>query len=152
AFYRALRCLLPHLLEAAGSDIVLKSPSLFVGQMSQLQRRQYSVDNERGAEPRAEAEKQHPASMIASQGLHGCIVDDPYRLSKMACEVVVHPPRSQVGGLQNRFAVHYRARITDGNEIVIPFLCRFENCLHHLSGGHRRTRGDFPSFSLAGGK
>lgn len=65
----------PESLEAPKTDVILKTAALFIRQVSQLHRLGYSVYDERGPESGAQAQKEHSATFITSDGLHCGVID-----------------------------------------------------------------------------
>ncbi len=63
------------------ADVILERRPA-VRQVREFHRHQRAVDDERGAEPGAEAQEQHLAALIAAERLHRRIVDHPHRTSR----------------------------------------------------------------------
>src|SRR5438876_5490641 len=63
-------------IKSALADVVLKR-ALSIGKMCQLHWLDNAIDDHGGAQAGAQAQKEHFPSLVAPQGLHGGIIDDP---------------------------------------------------------------------------
>src|SRR5690242_2731692 len=83
-------------LAAALAQIVLEGLAVLVGHVAELGRLDYAIDDERGTESGPQPEKEHAAAPIATDGLHGRIVDEVYRPAERRGKVISHPARAEV--------------------------------------------------------
>src|SRR5579862_4788962 len=107
-------------LQSALAGVILVSPSLLVWQMRKLSRLHHTVDDERRAKAGAQSKKEHPASLIASDGLHGRIVDDADGAAECAAVLKPHPAAAEVVRLRDRPAVQHDAGKSQRNRLVPP--------------------------------
>ena len=105
--------------------------------MAEFHRLDDAVYDHGGAEASAQAEEKHLASLIATERLHGGIVDDFDGTSERSFEVESHPARPEIVGFQNRLAAEDRARIADRDRLAFPVFRRVANPGDHLLRRHR---------------
>src|SRR4051794_23385023 len=72
---------------------------IFVGQIAELERKYGARPDERRAETRPEAEKEHAAAMITAERLHRGVVDHARRFAQRAREVEAKPTFSKMARL-----------------------------------------------------
>src|SRR5262249_61883941 len=106
-------------LEAAAPDVVLVGAFL-VRQVSELHWLHDALDDHGAAETGAEAEKQHFAAPVASQGLHGGVVHDLYGTTKSPGEIEFNPTASQIVGFRSRAVSQHWAGIADRHHVIRP--------------------------------
>src|SRR4029453_9387009 len=75
-------------------DVLFIGPTLLVGQVCEFHRREDAVDDERGAQPCAEAQKEHVAPLVTAQRLHRGVVDHADGTPKRLLEVEPDPAAS----------------------------------------------------------
>ncbi len=144
--------LLAQALQTRFADVVLIGAAMLVRKMGELEGLQDSVHNQRGTETRAQAEEQHAAAVVAAEGLHGRVIEDPDRMMEGFAEVEADPASAEIVGLGYGLAVEYRAGITDGNDIVLPLGDGAEDVGDHLAGCHSRAGVNFDGGTMAGGE
>ena len=104
--------------------------------MAQLHRLDDAVDDHGGAEAGSQSQKEHLSALIATQGLHGRVVDDLDRAAERGVEVESNPAGPQVMRFRNRLTSKNRARVADRYGLKIPALGRLPNAGDHLRGRH----------------
>ena len=109
--------------------------------MPQLHRLKYSVDDHCGPEPRAEAQKEHAAPLVASERLHGSIIDNLDWTPECLAEIKSDPAAAQVVWLVEGASVDYRPGIADRDEAIVPVFGDALHIPHHFTGGHVGPEG-----------
>src|SRR4051794_3327520 len=99
-------------LEAARADVLLVG-LLPERQVPELHRFHDAFHDHRRAEPGAEAEEEHPPSLVAAEGLHGGVVDDLRRFAEPLLEVEAGPAGRQVDGIANDAPARHHSRHSD---------------------------------------
>ena len=126
-------------LQTSKADVVLVG-SLAIGKVAELHGLQESVDNHSGAKARTQAKEQHASTLVASQRLHGGVVNHLDRASERFLEVEPHPAGSQVVWIVKNTALQHRSRISDRDGVELPFGSELLDLGHHLFGCHLRAR------------
>jgi hypothetical protein len=117
--------------------------------MRKLHGRHDVVDNHGGAKSRAEAEKQHAASLVAAERLHRRIIHDARGPAKGLAKIESHPARTEIVRLGDHFAVHHHAGIADRNGVVFPIPGELMDLLHHFARCEVRTGIELAHFAAA---
>src|SRR5262249_36845490 len=102
------------------AEIILDDAAIAIGQVTQLERKDMIVPNQGGPKSCSESEKEHPATVIAAEGLHGCVIDDAHRFAQRFPKVESHPAFSKVFRLAHDFAVTHRGRKPKRDGIEVP--------------------------------
>src|SRR3989442_2350724 len=126
-------------LEPPDADVVLEAVALLVRQVGEFHRLEDAVDDERGPEAGAEAEKQHPAAAVAPERLHRGVVEHLHRMAEGSPEVEAHPAAAEVPRLGDRMPVDDRSGIADGDVVVGPVGRQTLHDGDHAPGRHRRS-------------
>src|SRR5579863_1507036 len=135
--------------QAAQSQIVLVGFAFLVAQVRELHRLKHAVHDHRGAESGAEAEKQHPATLVAADGLHRRVVDQFHRHAERFVEIEADPSATEIVWLAQWAAVDDRAGVTERDAVVIPALGFLFDDFDSFLRGHRRAGRDLGGFLLA---
>src|SRR5215831_13234036 len=106
-------------LESAPTHIVLIR-ALLVGQVTKLHGLHDAVHNHRRSKPGSETEEEHLSALVAAQRLHGCVVDDLYRVAECGSEIERDPSAAQIAWFGDRPAMHDRAGIADRDHVILP--------------------------------
>ena len=123
---------------------------MLVRKMRQFHRLKYSVDDHGRPEPGAEAQKEHAAALVASQCLHGSIIDHLNRTAECLAEVESDPAAAKVVGLVDRASMNYRTWIADRHAVIFPILGDTLHISHHHAGGHLGTGWNLALLALSG--
>src|SRR5437867_347497 len=118
--------------------------------MSQFHRFDDSIHDQRGAETCSEPQKEHLATLVATQSLQGSVVhhlDGPFEGS---LEIETSPAFSQIPGIGNRTVVRNQTWITHGNGVVIPIGRELPNRGHHFFRCQRWAGDSLPLHAFAG--
>src|SRR5262249_26668028 len=99
--------------------------------------------------PRSEAQKEHRAAPVASQRLHGCIIDDLHRTLKGRFEVETDPALSKVSRLHDRPIGADQSGVTDGHRVVFPVFSELFHGRNHGLGSQVWTGFKRPSLVLS---
>src|SRR5262249_26600537 len=83
------------LLQTALADVIFVGPFL-VWKMAQFHRLYDTIADHRGTEAGSQSEEQHLATLVTSQGLHGCIVDHLDGVLKGGFKLEANPPFREV--------------------------------------------------------
>jgi len=129
--------------------IVLEN-TLPVREMAQFQRLYNAIENQSRSEPSPQAEKQHLAALVASQCLHGSIIDNFDRMPEGLLKAESDPAAAQVMRFRDRVAVENWSRIPERDNIVAPIDCHFFDAGDHLFRCHLRAGRKLAMISLAG--
>lgn len=111
-----------------------------------------AVHNKGGAEAGTQPEEQHLAALIASQSLHGRVIDDLGRTPECASKIKSHPARSQMMRFGNRSIVQDRPRIAHRNHIIFPSSDDPLDAGDHLLRSHPATRRKLSRLNLPSGQ
>src|SRR5262249_40688348 len=104
------------------------------------------------SEPRSKAQKEDLAALVASQRLHGGIVDDLHGTTECLCKIEPDPSASEVVWFGNRPAVENRPGIADRDPVIRPPSGELLDSRQHPPGGQGRPGWKGPPFGLSGGK
>src|SRR5215471_4898991 len=124
-------------LESAPTHVILIG-GLLVGQVTKLHGLHDAVHNHRRSKPGSETEEQHLSALVAAQRLHGCVVDDLYRVAECGSEIERDPSAAEIAWFGDRSAVDDWAGIADRYHVILPIAGESVDAGHHLPGGHRR--------------
>ena len=113
--------------------------------MSQLHREQISIDNHRRTQASTESQEKHATAFIATQGLHGRIVDDLYGAVESLLEVKANPSLAEVMRLREDPAIKNGPRVPDGDHFIFPIGGNLPHFVDHLLGGERRPGSKLPA-------
>ncbi len=126
--------------------------SLFVREMSEFHRLHDAIDDKGRTEPCAQAQKQHLAAFVTSQGLHGRVVNDLNRMPECSAEIKPHPAGSQIMRFGNRPIVQDRPGIAKRNHVIFPGSDDPLDAGDHLLRRHLWTRRKLSRRVLPRGK
>src|SRR5262249_47352599 len=99
--------------------------------LSELERNDKSFHNHCRTKACSEAQKEHRAAPVASQCLHGRIIDDPYRTLEGGLEIETYPALCKVAGLSDRPIEADRPGIPDGHHVILPVFSQFFHAGNH---------------------
>src|SRR5579862_4269 len=118
------------------ANVILEGMAVLVRHVTDFRRLDHAVDDERRPEPGAEPEKQHAATVIAANGLHGGIIEDAQGLAERVHEIVAHPSPAEVVRLPGDASVEDHARIA--HRYGVEFLATDElaQLAHHAGRRH----------------
>ena len=114
--------------------------------------RQLFADDHGRAKPRSKAQKQHLAAAVASQRLHGGIVDDLHGMAEFLCKIESNPSTSQVVWFGHRSAMEHRTGIAHRDHVIRPPLRELLHSRHHPLGRQRGSRRKRSPLGLSTGK
>src|ERR1019366_2342106 len=137
--------LLPKSLQTANTNVVLKCSPVLVRKMSQFHRLEYPVNDHGRPESGAEAQKQHPASLVASESLHSGVIDNLDGTVERLAEIESDPAAAKIVGLVHGVSVNDGTRIADRHAVILPALGEALDIPYHFGGGHLGT-GWNPAF------
>ncbi|CUX34801.1 hypothetical protein AGR8A_Lc10054 [Agrobacterium fabrum str. J-07] len=148
ALHNVLDALLPFsvafLFPIGLADIVLVGFALAIRKMGDLHRLGNVFDNHRGAQTRAEPQKQHASAVVRANRLHERIVDDANGTTESALIIIADPAFAQIDRFPKRFVVNDRAGISHGNDVIGHIFC-----YGGYGGDHFRSRHCLAAFNLA---
>jgi len=104
--------------------------------MRQIHRLKDSIDDHRGPDSGAEAQKEHAAAVIASQRLHGSIIDNLNWTTEGPWRSQIRPARTKVVGFVERASVVHGAWIADRDEAIFPILGDALHISYHFARSH----------------
>src|SRR5664280_712988 len=138
-------------IESPQTDIVLvRSP--LVRKVGQLHRLHISVHNHRGSQTGPQSKKQHPPLLVASQGLHGRVVDHLHRDPECLLKVKTNPSGGQIMRLRDRTPLRHHPRIANRYHIVLPLPGQLSGLGDHPFRRQLRTRDELPRLVLSRGQ
>src|SRR5262245_22891362 len=120
--------------------------------MCQLHRLDNPIDDHGGAQAGAQAQEEHFASLVASQGLHGGIIDDLDGTTKRGLKIESYPTSCQVVRLHNRPATAHDPWIAYRHHVILPVAVEFYDSCIHVFGSQGRPGRKFPRFLVSRGK
>src|SRR6266581_1872128 len=118
--YMAAPILFSEPLQTAKTNIVLVSLPMFIRKMRQFHRLQDSIDDHRGAQPGAEAQKEHPSPLVTSEGLHGSIIGNLDRTTECLAEIKPNPAGAHIVWLAKGTSMDHGTGISDRNAVILP--------------------------------
>ena len=86
--------------------------------------------------PGAEAQKEHPAPLIASERLHSSIIDHLDRTPEGLGEIKSDPAAAQIVGLVEGTPMDHGPRKADRDAAILPVLSDVLNIPYHFACGH----------------
>src|SRR5580698_2124950 len=104
--------LLPVLFERQEAHVALIR-SLLVREMAQFHGLHYAIHNQTRTETCTQAQKEHFATLVAPQSLHGCIIDDLYGTPECTLKVKTDPTARQVMRFRNGPVLEHRPGISN---------------------------------------
>src|SRR5262249_14628104 len=107
------------LFQAALSNVILIG-SFLVWKMAQLHRLYDTIADHRGTEAGSQSEEQHLATLVTSQGLHGCIVDHLDGVLKGGFKLEANPPFREVVRFGERPIAEHGTRVAHRHHVVLP--------------------------------
>src|SRR6516225_4341213 len=87
--------------------------------------------------------------LVASQSLHGGIVDYLYRTLECSFKVEAGPPSSKVIRIRNGPIPDDYPRIANRYRVILPILGKLLDACNHLFRGQLGSRWKFPRFFLS---
>jgi hypothetical protein len=69
-----------------------------------------AVPNQGGSKSCPESEKEHSATVVTAERLHGCVIDNAHWFAKRFREIESNPPFAQMFRLAKDFTVTHRGR------------------------------------------
>src|SRR5579863_5136789 len=129
-------------LEAPDANIVLVSFPILIGQMRQFHRFENPINNHGRPEAGTETQKEHPAAFVASEGLHGGVIDHLDRTPECLGEIKSNPAAAEIVRFVHRTPVDHGSRVTDGDDVVLPILHQALYISHHSSCRHGGAGGN----------
>src|SRR5271168_4568796 len=87
--------------------------------MAELHRLDDAIHDHRRPQPGPQAEKEHPAALIAAEGLHRRVIHDLHRPLERRLEVEADPARAEVVRFGHRSVVEHRPRVTHGHVVIL---------------------------------
>src|SRR5262245_24400165 len=126
--------------------------TLSVWLVGQLHGRHDAVCDQSGAEPGAQAQKEHHAALIAPQRLHGRIIDELDGIPEGSLEVKPDPTRAEVMRFGHHVTLEYQPRVAYRYHIIRPLPGELLDSGNHLCGRQFWPGGKFPRFGLSSGE
>src|ERR1017187_3941298 len=120
--------------------------------MRQLHRLEGAVRDHGRPEPGAETEKKHPSSLIASERLHGGVIDEFDGVPERLGEIKPHPASAEIVRFAQRMVVNHGSRVAYRDDVVIPVLGDSLYIPDHPAGGHGWAGGNLALLGLSGGQ
>ena len=119
--------------QAVAAEVMVERFVLPQLEVTQRERHDHAVGDERRAHAGAEAEVQHLAAFVAAEGLHAGVVHHPHRAVESVAEVEIDPARAEVVRFGDRPAVANLAGIADrdaldGQSAVASFTPSISAC------------------------
>src|SRR5207249_8501523 len=97
-----------------------------------------TANNQGSAETGAWTQEKHAPTLIASQRLHGGIIDHPHRTPEGLAKVDSHPSTTEILRFGDGTSVQHRPRVPDGHGFVLPVLREALDSLNHARRSHGR--------------
>src|SRR6266540_4393307 len=138
-------------LQSATADIVLVG-CFPVGKMAKLHGLDDAVHDQGRTKTGSQTEEEHFSTLVGTQCLHGCIVDNLDRAAECGAIVEADPAPAQIVGLRYRPSMEDRPRIAHRHYVVLPTLSQRLGPADHLFGGERWPGRKLPVILLSGGE
>jgi len=100
-------------MKTGGTDVLLVGTAFFIGQVGELKGDYDAIEDHGRAKPGACAEEEHASAAVASESLHGCVVDETDGLAEDFLVGKVDPSCGEVVWLGEWVVVDDGARVTD---------------------------------------
>src|SRR2546423_427785 len=121
-------------LQSATADIVLEG-CFPVRKVAQLHGRDDAIHDQGRAKTGSQAKEEHFSTLVATQCLQGCIVDNLDRAPECGAIVEPDPAPAQIVGLRYGPPIEHRPRIANRHDIILPPLSQRLDFGDHLFGG-----------------
>src|SRR6516162_4342055 len=107
--------------------------------MGQLDGNQYAFRDQGRAKSGSEAQKEHRSATVASQRLHGCIIDDFHRTLESSFEIKTYPTFCEVTRLASWPIEADLPGIADGYHVIFPVSGELLHDRNHAPGSQLRA-------------
>src|ERR1700719_1906710 len=136
--------------QPAQSEVILIGLAVLIGKMGELHGLHGTIDDHSRSQAGTQAEEEHAASAVASNGLHDGIVHQFHRAPKGAAKIESYPAAAKIVRFAEGQSVRHGAGIADGDEFVVPVFGGPLDVAHHLFGRHARAGGNLAGLGLPG--
>src|SRR6187455_2667596 len=82
----------------------------------------------------------HPSPLIASEGLHGSIIDNLDRITECLTKIKTNPAAAQIVWLAKWPSMDHRAGVSDRDGLILPVLSNAFHIANHFVWRHGRSR------------
>src|SRR5712691_1042476 len=106
------------------------------------------INDERGSEPGSQAQEKRSTALVASQCLHGSIIDEFHGTLEGSLKVKADPSWPEVMRFHNRPVFEDRSRIANGYHVIFPILRELLNSGDHLFRRHCRSGRKLPLYAV----
>src|SRR5262245_34806671 len=139
------------LFQAALSNVILIG-SFLVWKMAQFHRLYDTIADHRGTEAGSQSEEQHLATLVTSQGLHGCIVDNLDGVFERSLEIKSYPTAREIMRFHQWTIPDDQSRVAHGYRLILPVSGEFVNSSDHPLRRHGGPGIKSSRLVLAGGE
>jgi len=108
--------------------------------MGKFHRLDHTIEDQGGSEARAESEKEHPPTLVITDRLHGCIVDNAHGATKGTLKIEPDPTFPEIAGLCKDLSAEDDAGVPERHALVAAPSSEYAHRSDHLSWGHARAR------------
>ena len=134
--------LLAVFLQSPDADVILKG-LLLEGKVSKFEWEQGIISDDCAPKSRTQSKEEHLASLVASEGLHGGIIDHFDRAAEGLLIIEVNPATPKVERLGHREVVVHWSWKSNGDDVKFPPLGQKRDILHELGRGKRGAGSHF---------
>src|SRR6516165_3778495 len=120
--------------------------------MAQLHGLDDTIHNHRGTQTSSQAQEEHPAALVASERLHGRIIDNFDRAPKRCSKVKPHPTRGEVVRFDNRTVMEHWSWVAHRYHVILPLPGKLLDARDHQVGCQFRPGEKLPAFGLPSGE
>src|SRR5205823_4132507 len=114
-------------IDSRNAKEIFDDVAVGIWEVAQLEWENVSFPNKSRTKSGAETEKQHASAAIASQRLHGRVIDDAHRFAKRFGKIKSDPAFAEMFRFFDDLPPVHRGRKTDRERVVIPAAgCIFE--------------------------
>ena len=138
----------PQLLKAAVAE---DFPDALVAEAhaAHVERQHQPVGDQGGPDGGAQAQKEHPAAVVAAQGLQAGVVHQPHGLAQRGGEMVADPAGAEIRRVFDGAAAADARGQAEGDGFVLPVFDGFQGLLDHGVGRERLARLEFAMLLVA---
>src|SRR5439155_10941557 len=135
--------LLAQALQSTDAQIILVG-CFPVSHVGQLHGHDDAVRDQCGAETGPQTQKKQQAALIASQGLHGRIIEDLDWAAKSFFKIEADPTRRQIVWFSHHASADNDSGVADRNRVIIPIPSQLLDPGDHQLGSHGWSGGKLP--------
>src|SRR5216683_85216 len=116
--------------------------------MAEFHRLNDAVHDHRRTQTRSESQEEHLSAFVASQRLHGSVIDQLHGPAEGSFKIESGPTASQIVRFRDGNIMEHRSGVTDRYDVKAPVPGDLLNPKDHASGNQRRSGVEFARLGL----